>query len=367
MPHRRPGSPYWWISYTTPSGARARESAGTTDRKEAAALEASRKLEAHRVTKWGDTPSRTIDEILLQYLKDTPAKKTHDRDRASAQHLVDAWSGRLIHSLEAGDVRAYKEIRRAAQDRRGRPKPAAEATIAKELLLLSAAVKHCNAEHGWNLPNPVAGRVPQPRKREPRWLSPDEAQALRNAARLVRRAPHLEDFIALGLATGMRRDEILRLEWRRVDFDRGLILFGEDDQKKGVPGSIPMNDTARAVLIRRRAVVRRSKTPASPWVFVNRFGDRLGAVKTSFKEAARLAGLKRVSPHTLRHTFASWLVQADVPLRKVCELCRHEDIRTTMRYAHLAPHSAAEDVKAIDRVFESQSGHTGGRRHLSTA
>lgn len=352
MPYRRAGSPFWWISYTDHSGARTRESSGSTDRKEAAALEASRRLETHRVTKWGDTPSRTLDEVLLQYLKDTPKKKTHDRDKASAHHLVEAWKGRLIHSLDAPDVRAYKDGRRAATDRRGKVKPAAEATIAKELLLLSAAIRHCNAEHGWNLPNPISGRVPQPRKREPRWLTREEAHALLKAARLVRRAPHLEDFISLGLATGMRRDEMLRLEWRRVDFDRGLILFGEDDQKKGVPGSIPMNDTARAVLIRRRAVIRR-KDPDSEWVFLNRFGNRLGAIKTSFREAVSMAGLKRVSPHTLRHTFASWLVQADVPLRKVCELCRHEDIRTTMRYSHLAPHSAADDVKAIDRMFEA--------------
>lgn len=350
MPHKRPGSPYWWISYTSASGERVRESSGSAERKEAAALEASRKLEAHQVTKWGATPSRTIDEVLLQYLKDTAkTKKTHDRDKASAAHLVDAWSGRLIHALGAAEFRDYKTTRRQVSV--SQPKPAAEATIAKELMLLSAAIKHCNAEHGWDLPNPVAGRVPQPRKREPRWLTPDEARALIIEARKIPRAPHLADFVELGLATGMRRDEILRLEWRRVDFDRGLIRFGEDDQKKGVPGSIPMNDTARAVLIRRRAIVRASKVPESPWVFVNRFGERLGSVKNSFPIAAEAAGLQRVSPHTLRHTFASWLVQADVPLRKVSELCRHEDIRTTMRYAHLAPHSAASDVLAIDAMM----------------
>lgn len=296
----------------------------------------------------------------MQHLKNTAHEKKHARDKACAAHLVAAWSGRLVHSLDAPDVRAYKEARRAED------KPPADATIAKELMLLSAAIKDCNAEHGWDLPNPITGRVPQPRKREPRWLTPDEADALMKNARLVRRAPHLEDFIALGLATGMRRDEMLKLDWRRVDFERRIIRFGEDDQKKGVPGSIPMNDTAYAVLVRRRAVVKR-KTPDSPWVFVNRFGKRLAAVKTSFGEAARMAGLKRVTPHALRHTFASWLVQSDVPLRKVCELCRHEDIRTTMRYAHLAPHAASEDAKAIDRIFQSRSGHANEKGHLKVA
>lgn len=360
MPYRRDDSPLWWISYPSASGARVRESSGTADRKEAAALEASRRLESHRVKKWGDTPSRTVDEVLLQHFKDTAKAKKHERDKASAAHLVAAWSGRLIHSLDAPDVRAYKDARKAED------KPPAEATIAKELMLLSAAIRHCNAEHGWNLPNPIKGRVPQPRKREPRWLTPDEYDSLMKHAKLVRRAPHLADFIELGISTGMRRDEMLKLEWSRVDFDRRLIRFGEDDQKKGVPGSIPMNDTAYKVLVRRRAVVKR-KTPDSEWVFVNRFGNRLGAVKTSFREAVKSAGLKRVTPHTLRHTFASWLVQADEPMRKVCELCRHEDIRTTMRYAHLAPHSAVESSKAIDRIFQSRSGHAAESKHLKVA
>ena len=164
----------------------------------------------------------------------------------------------------------------------------------------------------------------------------------------VKRAPHLVDFIELGLATGMRRDEMLRLDWNRVNLERRMIYFGEDDQKKGVPGSIPLNDSAIAVLTRRRAYCRK-KTPQSPWVFVNQFGDRLASVKTGFREAAK--GMRAVTPHTLRHTFASWLVQAGVPLRVVCELCRHEDIRTTMRYAHLAPHSAAAFIGAIDGVL----------------
>lgn len=63
-----------------------------------------------------------------------------------------------------------------------------------------------------------------------------------------------------------------------------------------------------------------------------------------------------VSPHTLRHTFASWLVQDGVPIRDVCELCRHEDIRTTMRYAHLAPHATAARLTAID-VAMAGIGH----------
>jgi len=299
MPYRRSGSPFWWISYTDAGGKRVRESSGTPDRQEATALEGGRRAEVHRVAVWGESQPRTVDEVLLQYLKDTPGKKSHDRDLYSAQRLQAAWSGRHLSTLDAGAVKVYKDDRKAAG--------VSDGTIARELGLLSTAIRHCNVELGWQLPNPTEGRIPQPRSRAPRWLTTQEAGRLIQAAMRIRRAPHLVDFIELGLSTGMRRDEMLRLEWDRVDLERRMVLFGEDDQKKGLPGSIPLSDAAVATLMRRRAWGR-SHHPDSPWVFVNRFefsgggqGDAEGYAPLATAHVRKLAGaVRRTDPDRLR-------------------------------------------------------------------
>lgn len=355
MPYRNEGSDVYWISYTDASGKRTRESAGTKDRREAEALEGSRKAEVRRITKFGEKPDRLFDEVLAEYLKATTTKRSHDRDLQLAVRLSAHFTGRGLSSITADDVRAYKALRKAFVDRRGKARPANDLTISKELLLLSGAIRYCNRELDWSLPNPVAGRAPQAkRKGTPRWLTPAEVRELLQATLRIYRAPELVDFVELGLATGMRKDEMLGLEWRRVNELNRSIWFEGHDTKNGESQSIPLNETALGVLRRRRAWARTAGLAHSPWVFPSRKNRdaRVRDVKKSFASACKLAGIKGATPHTLRHTFTSWMVQAGEDIRKVADLLRHDDIRTTMLYAHLAPNKGTE-TEAIDRVFST--------------
>ena len=80
------------------------------------------------------------------------------------------------------------------------------------------------------------------------------------------------------------------------------------------------------------------------------------SIKRSFASAVEQSGLTDFTFHDLRHTCAAWLVQAGVPLRTAAEILRHKDIRTTMRYAHLAPenlHSAVDTLR--DRIVTTNS------------
>lgn len=169
----------------------------------------------------------------------------------------------------------------------------------------------------------------------------------------MRHADHLPDFIRLGLYTGMRRGEMLGLEWSRVDFREGLIYLEGQHQKNGKRGSVPINAEARAALLSRMAF-RKEHCPEGRWVFCNRKGQRIASVKKSFAAACRLARIEDFRIHDLRHTCAAWLVQIGTKLPEIMELLRHADIKTTMRYAHLAP----ENVRAaVDRLVLAQSGH----------
>lgn len=358
MPHRLKDSRIWWISYTNQGGRRVRESSGTADKREAEALEAGRKSAVRRVTKFGEKPDRTFDDVLATYLKATTKKRSHDRDLTSAARLAPFFTGRGIRTVTGDDIKAYKAARAAYVTPKGISRPPSILTVSKELLLLSGAIRYCNKELDWDLPNPVQGRAPQPKRRStPRWLTPHEAKALLDAAMRVKRAPHLVDFIELGLSTGMRKDELLGLEWSRVNEKGRMVWFEDEDTKNGRSQAVPLNDTALSVLRRRHAWCRAMNMADTPWVFPSRKKKdaRILNVKTAFREACRIADIKGATPHTTRHTFTSWLVQEGEDLRKVAGLLRHEDIRTTMLYAHLAPKKGTETI-AIDRVLSRVAG-----------
>ncbi len=83
-----------------------------------------------------------------------------------------------------------------------------------------------------------------------------------------------------------------------------------------------------------------------------------------FAAACKRAGIDDFTPHDMRHTCASWLVQLGVPLVHVMELMRHSDITTTMRYAHLAPENSREAVELLDG-HESRLSHVGKTREIT--
>jgi len=347
MPYRRKDSPVWWASYADPSGKRVRRSTETTDRKEAEALEAKWKLEAFQCKHWGVEPSRTFDELMLAYLHATQReKRAADRDITSAKHLRAAFSGRELRDLTVPDVRAYIEQRRKKGIEPG--------TVNREVGLLSAAINYAQREWGWKIPNPAARR----RLREPegrvRWLRKAEAAALIRAAGALYRAAHLPDFIRLALHTGMRRGEMLGLEWSRVDFQAGLVYLEGTHTKSRKRRSIPLNSEARSALI-SRASYRAKHCPDSPWVFCNAKGERIASVKNSFTSACERAGITDFRVHDLRHTCAAWLVSAGVALPAVRDLLGHSTVKVTERYAHLAPENVRAAVDVL--VTRSRFGH----------
>jgi integrase len=345
--YRRKDSPVWWASYTDSSGKRVRRATGSTDKKEASALEAKWKLEAHKQKQWGAAPVYTFDELMLRYLKETEGtKRSASRDRTSARPLYRAFTGRELHSITAKDVRAYIEQRR---------QEVSPSSINRELSLLSVAFNHARVHWDWQLPtNPAQGRKLREPEGRLRWITHTEAAALIQAADALPRAQHLPEFITLALHTGCRSGELLGLEWRRVDLQRGLLLLEAEHTKAGRRRYVPINATARAVLL-RLASYRASHCPASPWVFCNKDGGRVKSVRTAWARACKAAGLQDFRVHDLRHTAAAWLVTAGVPIMEVRELLGHSTVLVTERYAHLAPENVRAAVAKLDHV--SRFGH----------
>jgi integrase len=183
--------------------------------------------------------------------------------------------------------------------------------------------------------NPFRGlrnlKVP---KRDERVLAPDEETRLLAACERVR-ARHLRRVVVLALNTGLRRGELLSLEWSRVDLKQRTIriLNAKSDAGDRI---IPMNAAVHALLSDL------AKTSIPPLVFPSnrKPGEKFLDLKKGFSKAVKLAGIPHIRFHDLRHSFATRLVQAGADLITVQHLLGHSNITMTARYTH-----ALADVK----------------------
>ena len=155
-------------------------------------------------------------------------------------------------------------------------------------------------------------------------------------------ADYLQPMVLLSLNTGLRRGEVLQLRWADVDLlQRELIVRG-DNAKSGKTRHIPLNNEALTTLQQWR-----SDSRSTAWVFAGNDGERMQAVKTSWKGVLASAAIVDFRWHDLRHHFASRLVMNGADLNTVRELLGHSDLSMTLRYAHLSPEHKADAVAKL--------------------
>ena len=215
-----------------------------------------------------------------------------------------------------------------------RKKPTSDGTLIRELVTLRAALKWARAAK-WiaDLPHIAVPAAPPPRDR---WLTREEADRLiENALAL-----HVRTFLAICLFTAGRTGAVLGLTWERVDLQAGLIDLGSVAGGKG-RAVVPIADRLRPFLI----VARQAATCE----FVVEHGSgQVASVKTGTRAAARRAGLPGVTPHVLRHTAATWMVQLGIPIEQVARVLGHRDPRVTWRiYAKHSPDYLRDAIAAL--------------------
>ncbi|EFZ5229156.1 phage integrase family protein, partial [Shigella flexneri] len=231
------------------------------------------------------------------------------------------------------------------------PKPASVATKATHLSFIKALLRA--AEREWKMLDkaPII-KVPQPKNKRIRWLEPHEAQ------RLIDECPEpLKSVVEFALATGLRRSNIINLEWQQIDMQRRVAWINPEESKSNRAIGVALNDTACRVLKKQIGNHHR-------WVFVYKEsctkpdGTKAPTVRkmrydanTAWKAALRRAGIDDFRFHDLRHTWASWLVQAGVPLSVLQEMGGWESIEMVRRYAHLAPNHLTEHARQIDSIL----------------
>lgn len=185
--------------------------------------------------------------------------------------------------------------------------------------------------------NPAkAIRTPRREKRLPHFLDRAEVQKLLAAPR-GKSLLTLRDRAAIEVlySTGFRVSELAGLRIGDLDLHDGSALARGKGKKERM---VPLGSFAVKSLIEYLSV--RSKTPLPPDapVFINRFGGSLSprSIRRLFEKYVKIAGLSaRTTPHTLRHSFATHLLDAGADLRSVQELLGHASLSTTQVYTHL--------------------------------
>ena len=278
---------------------------------------------------------------MISFLKHSKTnKRSYRSDVYRARVLLGHLAGTDLTSLTAVHIHAY------IAKRTGK---VSNATINRELMLLSAAISHANDTRGLSLPNPIRRCLLTEPQGRVRWLSKPEAQRLIDVAKTNTRAPHLADFITLALHTGCRSGELLGLEWSRVDLTRAVILLEPQHTKTARRRTVPLNAPALLALHTRLAW-RDTHHPTAKHVFLNHTGQPILSVKKSFASALAIADIENFRIHDLRHTCAAWLVTAGAPLIVVRDLLGHSSITTTEIYAHLAPDNVRQALTLLEEI-----------------
>lgn len=162
----------------------------------------------------------------------------------------------------------------------------------------------------------------------PRFLTKAELKNLLKAAR-----GDVKSIIQILLYTGLRRNELLYLRWQDIDMENKRVLVQNKEgfhTKNYQPRVIPMHGKLFPVF-------KRLAKEKGQYVIPGLRSDIRIRVNYHIRDVAKKAKLEGVTPHTLRHTFASQLAMAGVPIRTIQILMGHANITTTMIYAHLSP------------------------------
>ena len=301
----------------------------------------------------------TFEKYLEQYY--TPyLEQNHSRPRETLSYLRAFGLGdKPLEEIRLADVETWR-IQRQKLDR----KPS---TINRQCATLKAALERAVL---WDLleANPLARLKPLKVDRRPvvRYLTDEEHARLMTALEARDRklrekrqrgnawrqergykllpelgeyADNLTPMILLALNTGLRRGELWGLRWGDVDLKHKMLTVHGSGTKSKQTRHIPLNATAITVLKTHRG-------EATPIPTLPVFGRH--EFKTAFAEVLKAAGIEDFRFHDLRHTFASRLVMAGVPLNTVRELMGHASLDMTLVYAHLAPDNLRSAVEALE-------------------
>ncbi|MDR2990853.1 MAG: site-specific integrase [Burkholderiaceae bacterium] len=265
----------------------------------------------------------------MRFLEETADKRSHKDDKGRL-----AW----LHHLLGG--KCLDEIDRTLIDhiKAERIKIASKSTANRYLSLIRRVLRRAALEWEW------IDKVPNIR------LFPEDGGRVRSLSREEFRRlhrelpPHLADMALFAVVTGLRQSNVKGLRWECVDLELRHAWVIAKEHKNGKYHSVPLNDDAMAVLLKRQG-----QHP----VYVFTYEDKpIHQVSTkAWRHALERAGIEDFRWHDLRHTWATWHRQAGTPTYELQRLGGWKTPAMVERYAHIAPEGLQRSASRIDNVL----------------
>lgn len=358
------GSPYWYSNFTSRiNGRRIRRSTKETSRAKAKLIVEGWIEEDKRKARLGIPSTITLDEACGRYwLEHAHSLPSAGTIKIQMSHLLRIIGPtRTLDKINTAVVSDYIAWRRGEWIRRGHgPKKevnkpgsrlVSESTVNREVrsclraIMNKAAKRWCYsvATINWD---ELRGNEPEGRQR---YLTVEEAKAVIQAA-----APHARPAITIALYTGLRLSNVMRLDWAQVDLQRQEITVRIKSRKKGgktlgIPIASPL------------LVLLANLSPKDDGPVLTYKGEPVKNMRRAFKTALKKVGITDFHWHDLRHTAASLMLDAGVPIDMVRKALGHTDIKTTLRYAH-RPQAAMRDAFAKLGDMLSSDGTNGAQK-----
>lgn len=352
LEYRPNGRGTWYFRYRDDGGALRFFRIGTLA--DVSVLEARMQAyELYRRVQEGDDPKKdlhyaiampTFDEfVACHYLPHAKLKKrSWEVDaRLLRLHVLSVFGKAKLNRIQRLDVIAWQNKLRESGLAPG---------SCNRILSLFKYIFNCAVR--WGIleaeKNPCRNVTPfeenTPRER---FLTPQEARRLLEELDTL---PHKQGALALKLLlfTGARKSEVLSARWEHVDLEHRRLTIPLS--KSGRSRHIPLSDRAVQII---QTLPRREETP---WLFPASKGDKpLRSLFHLWDTIRKRVGLHDVRIHDLRHSFASFLVNAGCSLYEVQKILGHYDPKVTMRYAHLAQSSLVRAANMVELSVEEHN------------
>ncbi|WP_457570846.1 tyrosine-type recombinase/integrase [Desulfovulcanus sp.] len=325
----------------------ARQGNGPTSLAEMREIEEERKKEDEARQRLEKVKKLTFEEFFKDtYLPQAKANKKPNSVRTEEQ-LFNLWIKPVIGNKPLKKISPLdlECIKKSMRDAKKSPR-----SIQYALAVIRQVFNLARMLNLYQGDNPVS-KVKKPTldNRRLRFLSRNEADLL--FTELKKRSQQLHDIALVSLHCGLRAGEIFNLTWDCIDLDKEQILIKDPKNKN--------NRYAFMTAEVKEMLQRRYQGQLNGFVFTDRYGNKIKEVSNAFARAVKEVGLnkgiedrrQKVVFHTLRHTYASWLVERGVDLYTVKELMGHKTLAMTERYSHLGENTLKQAVNRLNETL----------------
>jgi len=319
--YKQAGSDFWFVDLSV-NGQRIRRSSGTTSKQAAQEYHDRLKADVWRQGKLGDKPQRTWDDAVKRYVSEKADKRTIEHDKAMLRWSLPVLQGKELSAINNEMLEKIIELRRTGESTRT-PNGVSNATINRHTEAIQR-VLNMAVQWEWITSAPKIRKLKESAGRL-RWLTKEEQQRLISVL-----PPHLKAMMLFTLATGLRENNVLELDWNQVDLERKVCWIHSDQIKNNKALAVPLSAGAIAVLEAQKG---KHETIVFPYA-----GKRMNkASSAGWYRALKRANISGFTWHGLRHTWASWHVMNGTPLEVLQKLGGWSSLTIVMRYAHLSP------------------------------